>query len=79
MQAKNIEDLFFNEYLPNEGGLLFSQMSSDLEMVTAHFSTWMEQNYPELWDPKLDKTVYKEAAIKFLADPRTKKKLSHET
>jgi hypothetical protein len=73
IQSRNIEEIFFNEYLPNEGGLLFSQISSDLEMVTAHFSTWMEQNHPESWHPKFDKTIYKEAAEKFLSDPRTKK------
>jgi hypothetical protein len=45
----------------------------DEDTITAYFSTYMENNHPEEWDPRLDKTTYREVAKKYLADRRVKK------
>lgn len=66
-ELQRVEDIFFNEYLPET-----KIFQLDLDTITAGFSTYMEQNHPEEWDPKFDKTIYREVSQKFVNDPRTK-------
>ena len=69
-------DVFFNEYLPTKGftgNYDFPNTSNEeIESIVADFSTYMEQNYHKEWDPKYDRTLYKEIVQDFLKDPHIK-------
>jgi hypothetical protein len=70
-------EVFFNEYLPSKsviGNYEFPTNMGDpersLDDITADFSTFMEQNYYEDWNPRYDRTIYREIVQEFLSDLR---------
>ena len=54
-------EIFWNEYLP--GAISHSE---DKENIIADFSTYLQENYYEDWNPAFDKTIYKEIVEDYL-------------
>jgi hypothetical protein len=58
-------EIFWNEYLPNRG---FISKVEGLDNIVADFSTYLQDNYYENWNPAYDKTIYKEIVEDYLEE-----------
>jgi hypothetical protein len=81
-----IRDIFFNEYLP-ENGFFSHYVDSTIdlndsnaeEQILADFSKYMEQEHYEIWDPALENSIYSDLVGEFLSPKPVKENYAPET
>ncbi len=86
MDIDEIRDIFFNEYLP-ENGFFSHYVDSTIdlndsnaeEQILADFSKYMEQEHYEIWDPALENSIYSDLVGEFLSPKPVKENYAPET
>ncbi len=81
-----IRDIFFNEYLP-ENGFFSHYVDSTIDLndsdaenqILADFSKYMEEEHYDIWDPALESSVYLDLVNEFLNPSPVRENYAPET